>query len=154
MGFQSSKSILGIFIVLITFVNLSFAQDNFINKHMKEYSNDENFTSINFSLSGQMAKGMIEEMKSEMGEMGDQFMGLIKNLSSLNVLTTEKDAQKHYEKALAIMKKEKYQPLMTVKEGKSTGVNIMAKEGSNGIEEVLVLVNDDDDFVLVCFSGK
>jgi len=147
------KTIIGIFIVLLSFASTSQAQNNFINNHMKKYMDDDNFTSLNFSMSGSLAKDILKDIQKDMGEMDGKFMDLIKNLSRMNLLTTEKKAREHYTSALAIMKKENYKPLMSIKEGKSTGVNIMAKEGKEGIEEVLLLVNDDEDFVLICFSG-
>jgi hypothetical protein len=147
------KTIIGIFIVLISFATTSQAQNNFISNHMNKYMNDDSFTSLNFSMSGSLAKSILEDIQKDMEGVDGKFMDLIKNLSQMNLLTTEKQAKKHYTSVLEIMKKENYKPLMTLKEGKSTGVNIMAREGKEGIEEVLLLVNDDDDFVLICFSG-
>ena len=72
----------------------------------------------------------------------------------MTLLTTEKQTQKHYDAAMALIKKGKYVPLMTIKEGKSSGMNILIREGENGVQEVLMLAGGEDDFVLISFSDK
>ena len=59
-------------------------------------------------MSDYLGNEIIKEIQADMGDIGGKFMGLIKNLSQLNVLTTEKEAKKHYDRTLAILKKEKY----------------------------------------------
>lgn len=150
------KLIIGIFIATISifssFSNTIQAQNNFIEKHLKAATQSEDFTSINLSLSGSLANEIMKDIKKDLGKMEGKFFDLIKNLTELHVLTTEKDAKKHYDEALALIKKDKFTPLMTVKEGDELGVNILTREGKNGIDEVLLLVGEKDEFVLVSFS--
>lgn len=146
------KTIFGIFIIIASFISNAQAQENFIQKHLKSQTESKDFTSISMSLSSGLAEEILKDIQADLGaEKG--WLDLIKNLTQLQVLTTEKQSQKYYQTTLALIQKENYKSLMSVKEGGETGVNIVAKEGRNGIEEILVLVGEKDEFVLVCFSG-
>ncbi|MFT5646861.1 MAG: hypothetical protein ACI976_001547 [Aureispira sp.] len=148
------KTIIGIIIAIASFTTVVQAQDNFIETHMKAYTNNEDFTSINLSLSNVLSLEMLKDIRKELGDAEEQFGKLIKNLSKMTLLTTEKQTQKHYDAAMALIKKGKYVPLMTIKEGKSSGMNILIREGENGVQEVLMLAGGEDDFVLISFSDK
>jgi hypothetical protein len=148
------KTIIGIIIAIASFTTVVQAQDNFIETHMKAYTDNEDFTSINLSLSNVISLEMLKDIRKELGEADEQFGKLIKNLSKMTLLTTEKQTQKHYNAAMALIKKDKYVPLMTVKEGKSSGMSILIREGKKGVEEVLMLAGGEDDFVLISFSGR
>ncbi|BDS12027.1 DUF4252 domain-containing protein [Aureispira anguillae] len=148
------KTIFGIFIAVFCLVGSIQAQSNFIEKHMKEYQQNDDFTSINVSLSNLISKEMLNDIRKELGDLDSKFSELIKNLSQMTLLTTEKQTQKHYEKAMALIKKGNYKPLMRVKEGKNSGMSIMVKESTKGVEEVLMLAGGEDDFVLISFSDR
>lgn len=148
------KTIIGIFIVVLSFINVSSAQSNFITKHMKEYMNSDDFTTINLSLSGSLAKEILNDIGKDLGTAKKELAHFAKNLSQMNLLMTEKKSQDLYKNALSILKKEKYKPMMVVKEGKEAGINIMTRESSKGIEEVLFLIGGDEEFVVLCLSGK
>lgn len=148
------KTIIGIIITIASFTTFVQAQDNFIETHMKAYVNDEDFTSINLSLSNLLSLEMVEEIRKELGEVDKQFGKIIENLSKMTLLTTEKQPQKHYNEAMALIKKGKYVPLITVKEGKNSGMSILIREGKKGVQEVLMLGGGEEDFVLISFSGK
>ncbi len=148
------KTIIGIIIVIASFSTFVQAQDNFIETHMKAYTNNEDFTSINVSLSNLLSLEMLKDIRKELGDADEQFGKLIKNLSKMTLLTTEKQTQKLYNEAMALIKKDKYVPLMTVKEGKNSGMSILVREGKKGVQEVLMLAGGEDDFVLISFSDK
>ncbi|WMX16851.1 MULTISPECIES: DUF4252 domain-containing protein [unclassified Aureispira] len=148
------KTIIAIFIVIASFSFTMQAQNNFIEKHMKAYLNDDHFTSMNFALSNLLSKEMLKEIQAELGKAEHKFAKLIKNLSKMTLLMTEKQPQQYYKETMALIKKNKYMPLMTVKEGKSGGMNILVREGKKGVEEVLMLAGGEDDFVLISFSNK
>lgn len=148
------KTIIGIIIAIASFTTFAQAQDNFIETHMKAYTDDKDFTSINLSLSNLISLEMVKDIRKELGEVDEQFGKLIKNLSKMTLLTTEKQTQKHYNAAMAWIKEDKYVPLMTVKEGKNSGMSILIRESKKGVEEVLMLAGGEDDFVLISFSGR
>lgn len=148
------KTIIGIIIAIASFTTFAQAQDNFIETHMKAYTDDKDFTSINLSLSNLISLEMVKDIRKELGEVDEQFGKLIENLSKMTLLTTEKQTQKHYNAAMAWIKEDKYVPLMTVKEGKNSGMSILIRESKKGVEEVLMLAGGEDDFVLISFSGR
>lgn len=148
------KTIIGIIIAIASFTTYTQAQDNFIETHMKAYTDNEDFTSINLSLSNVISLEMVKDIRKELGAVDEQFGKLIENLSKMTLLTTEKHTQKHYNEAMSLIKKDKYVPLMAVKEGKNSGMSILIREGKKGVQEVLMLAGGEDDFVLISFSGK
>ena len=148
------KTIIGIIIAIASFTTFAQAQDNFIETHMKAYTDDKDFTSINLSLSNLISLEMVKDIRKELGAVDEQFGKLIENLSKMTLLTTEKQTQQHYNEAMAWIKKDKYVPLMTVNEGKNSGMSILIRESKKGVEEVLMLAGGEDDFVLISFSGR
>lgn len=148
------KTIIGIIIAIASFTTCTQAQDNFIETHMKAYTDNEDFTSINLSLSNVISLEMVKDIRKELGAVDEQFGKLIENLSKMTLLTTEKQTQKHYNEAMSLIKKDKYVPLMAVKEGKNSGMSILIREGKKGVQEVLMLAGGEDDFVLISFSGR
>lgn len=148
------KTIIGIIITIASFTTFVQAQDNFIETHMKAYTNDANFTSINLSLSNVISVEMLKDIRKELGEADEKFGKLIKNLSQMTLLTTEKQTQKYYNEAMAWIKKGKYVPLISVKEGKNSGMSILIREDKKGVKEVLMLAGGAEDFVLISFSGR
>lgn len=148
------KTIIGIFMTVCCFTTFIQAQDNFIETHMKSYQDDDNFTSINVSLSSLISKEMLKDLKKEMGSLDNKFAELVKNLNKMTLLTTEKSTQLHYNNALSLIKKDKYTPLMKVKEGKNSGMSILVKETVKGVKEVLMLLGGEDNFMLISFSDK
>lgn len=148
------KTIIGIFMIVSCLATAMQAQDNFIEKHMKAYQEDEDFTSIDVSLSNLLSTEMLKDIQKELGDMEGKFAKLIKNLSQMTLLTTDKGAQAHYDRALSLIKKSSYTSLMTVKKGKNAGMNILVKERGKKVEEVLMLAGGKDDFVLISFSDR
>jgi len=148
------KTIIGIIIAIASFTTFVQAQDNFIETHMKAYTDNDDFTSINVSLSNLISVEMLKDIRKELGEVDKKFGKLIENLNKMTLLMTEKQTQKHYNEAMAWIKKDKYVPLIKIKEGKNAGMSIMVREDKKGVQEVLMLAGGEDDFVLISFSGK
>lgn len=146
------KTIIAILAFSLSMIQFAQAQNsNFVTKHMKAYMDDDDFTSINMSLSGSLAKDILNDL--EIDGIDKKMNKWIKNLKQFHVLITEKNTKKHYENVLAIIKKEAYKPLMSIKSD-GEGVRVVAKETKKGIEEVLLVVGGEDDFVVVSFSGN
>lgn len=80
---------------------------------------------------------------------------VIKNLTGLKILTTEKDMAKNYAVALEMLTNQGkvYEELMSVKD-KSENVKMFTRETNGVIKELVILVGGKTDFVLMGFSGK
>lgn len=147
------KTIIGILLVMISFTSLN-AQRNFIEKHLKDCQEDDNFTSINISLSGALSSEMLKDVREELGSLDSKLSEVIKDLKKMTLLTTEKQTHKYYEKVQALIKKDTYTPLIKIKEGKNSGMSVLVKESKEGVKEVLMLAGGQENFLLICFSDQ
>lgn len=123
-----------------TFAN---AQD-FVVDFQKKYEKDAEFSIVNitskmFQLIGAMAS---EEEQS-----------IISDLSGLRVLTTERDALRHYKNAITMIEKTNYEELISVEEGKEK-VRMFTQEKDRMISSLLILTKDENEFTLIGISGN
>lgn len=142
-------------LTLILFCSISISpligQLDAINQFFETHRSDEDFTQIN--ISPKMFE-MFANMDTET-EMDDETMEMIKSLTGLKILTTEKTPRKFYNEFLAKVETTSYEELMTIRDGDSD-VKFLVKDeqGGNIVNELLLLVGGEDDFVLMSFSGK
>lgn len=127
----------------------SYAQTDAIDRFFESYQDDENFTMVYVSpkMFEMFAKVAGDELDLEMKE-------LVKDLKGLKVLKTEKNAAAIYKSALAKIPTNEYELLMTARD-EGQNVKILTKtKGDDIIEELLLLVGGDDEFILVSFMGN
>jgi len=140
-------------LVIISLISLApmFGQLDAINQFFEDHRNDEDFTQIN--ISPKMFE-MFANMDTE-NEMDDETMEMIKSLKGLKILTTEKTPRKYYNEFISKVQTSDYEELMTIRDGDSD-VKFMIKDsdGGNLVNELLLLVGGDSDFVLMSFAGK
>lgn len=80
---------------------------------------------------------------------------VVSDMGSLSILAAEnlKNAKSVYEEAQNVVKKTDLEELLTVRDGNDK-VQIWAKDETDNISELLMLVGDAEAFVLISFSGK
>jgi Domain of unknown function (DUF4252) len=126
---------------------LAFAQNN-LNDFISKYSGKSGFTSVNIS------PKMMHLVSSL--DMSDADMQAIKDVTSMQVLVHEGDADKAndlYSEASKNIGND-YDELMAVKEDE-TDLKILAKPSDPGyVKDLLIVGRDGDDFVLVNINGK
>jgi len=144
------KNILLIMFLGMTMIGSVFGQDP-ITEFFEKYRNDETFTQVN--ISPKMFE-MIASMDSE-NEMDADTKEMIQSLKGLKILTTETTPRKFYEEFTSKVSLSSYEELMTVKDGDSN-VSFLVKDsdGGNIVNELLLLVGGQEDFVLMSFAGK
>ncbi len=135
---------------LLSLSSLS-AQADAIGQFFEKYSNNSEFTQINIS-------PKMFEMFSQMdknSEMDDETQEMIKSLKGLKILTTESNPRQYYKEFISKVNTTDYEELMTIRDGDSD-VKFLVKDsdGGNIVNELLLLVGGDDDFVLMSFVGK
>ncbi len=140
-------------LILITFLGLSSltAQLDAINQFFEDYRNNEEFTQINISPKMfEMFANMDEDL-----DMDAETKEMIQSLTGLKILTTETNPKKYYKEFLSKVETASYEELMTIRDGNSD-VKFLVKDsdGGNIVNELLLLVGGDDDFVLMSFAGK
>ena len=91
--------------------------------------------------------------KIEVEEMDEDVRAVIKDLRGLRVMTTDIDPLSHYKALSSKLKFSEYEELMKIRD-EGTNVRIMIKEANDKINELLLLIGGEDDFVLISFVGN
>lgn len=144
------KKIICLSLLCLMLIGYAQAQTSAITKFYQKYENDENFTVVYVS---QHMFGLFADLEVE-DEEDKMVMDILKDLKGLHILVTEKDAARYYKESIALVKDPAYEVLMKVRE-EDTNVQFFVKKQGKIIEELLLLVQDDnDEFVLMSIVGK
>ncbi len=135
------KNIL-IILIFTFFSTIIFGQESVKNFYNK-YQNLDNVTSV--KVQGWMIKTVLS--------VTDDFNGddLIKKVTKLRVLVIEDGtlvSKKDFNTLVLEAKTEAFEDLMTIREG-MTNVRFMIKENDKKIQNLLVLISDNEEFVLI-----
>jgi hypothetical protein len=137
-------------LILFCFVGAMAAQSNAIDKYFNQYKDDDRFTMVYVSPKMiQMAAQIAEEsVDAELTEM-------LQDLKGLKILKTDVNPMAFYEEAKKKINTSEFEELMTVRD-KGQNVQILVKDQDNGniVNELLLLVGGEDEFVLLSFVGK
>ena len=142
---------LSLLLLLFAFINVASAQQVAINKFFDKYADNTDFTQVN--ISPKMFE-LFAQMDSDT-EMDSETLEMVKSLKGLKILTTDKNTRAIYKEFTSTVGMDSYEELMTIRDGDSD-VKFLVKdsEGSNIVNELLLLVGGDNNFVLMSFNGK
>jgi len=141
--------------IIITFVLACFAlslqgQNDAITQYFEKYRDDDRFTmvSINKKMFELIANVAEEDVDAEILEM-------LQEMDGLKILTTEDNSRGFYEEAVSKFNTSEYEELMTVRD-KDQDIQFLVKDQQSGkvVNELLLLVGGEDDFVMLSFVGK
>ena len=126
------------------------AQDGIV-RYFEKYMDNDDFTVVYFS---PKMFSMVSKLAAEDEDI-DEIKEVISDLKGLRILTAEKNAVKYYEEATRAFDKSDYEVLMTVR-SEDDNVNFYVKDSNGGdiVEELLLIVNSDEEFVLLSLVGK
>jgi hypothetical protein len=142
------NKIFSLLVVLFLAVSAN-AQVDAIDRFFETYQDDDNFTMV--YVSPKMFK-MFAKVAGD--ELDAELQSLVKDLKGLKVLRTDKDPTSVYKSALAKLPTDEYELLMTTRD-EGQNVKILTKTKSDDvIEELLLLVGGNDEFILVSFIGN
>lgn len=144
-----------LFLGLFSFSNLQ-AQSNAIDKYFQQYVDDDRFTVVYISskLFELIGKLDVDGLDFEDKE-AEAVMDIAKDLKGLRVLVAEEDAMALYKEAKQKINTKEYEILMTVRDKDGDNVEFLVKEDANNvINELLLMVGGEDEFVLLSFVGK
>lgn len=152
--------------VLACFGLGGFAQ-NFVEEFEMRYADDKNFSVVNISSKMfEMIAMMADDKKADStsdtkvryqisanGELDVQ--KIVSKLTGMKVLTADVDARKYYDAAVEALVKNKsvYDELMNVKE-KKQWVRMYTREKKGTISELVMVILDENEFVLIGFTGE
>lgn len=146
------KYLLTFMIATFSFIGISQAQEDAITKYFNKYVDDENFTVVYLSpkLFELLGKLKIEDLDDKEAEA---VLEVVNDLKSLRVLTTEVNGKNYYDEAVKLINTKEYETLMTVRDD-NENVNFLVKENDSIINELLLLVGGEEEFVMVSFVGE
>ncbi len=124
-----------------------FGQVDAIDKYFSKYQEDESFTVVYVSAKMfQMVTKVLDENENQ------DIKDLISGIKRLKVLKTEVDPLTRYKEAIATINTSEYEVLMTVKD-EGQNVRLLTKDNGDIINELLLLVGGNEEFVLLSFVG-
>lgn len=142
------KYLFSTIIIALFAVGSAFGQDNAIEKYFEKYLDDERFSMVYVSPKMfQMVNTVIE------GELDEEITDVIKDLRGLRILKTDIDAKNFYKEAKNKIDTKEYEILMTARD-EGQKIEFLTKESNDIIDELLLLVGEEDQFVLMSFIGK
>lgn len=141
--------------ILITFILACIAfsvqaQNDAITKYFNQYRDDDRFTMISIN------KKMFELIANVAEEdVDDEVMEMLSEMDGLKILTTDQNPKAFYNEAISKINTNEYEELMTVRE-KDQNIQFLVKDQKDGkiVNELLLLVGGEDDFVMLSFVGK
>ena len=143
------KKILMIAIAALIGVTGLNAQNDAIDRFFEQYQNDENFTMVYVSpkMFQLVAKVATEELDQDLNDV-------VSNLKGLKVLKTEVNPLQVYKEANNKIDTKDYELLLTARD-QGQNVNFFTKTSGNDdvVEELLLLVGGENEFVLLSFVG-
>ena len=125
-----------------------FSQVDAIAKYFSKYQEDTDFTVV--YISPKMFE-MISKLAEE--EIEPEVQAIIRDLKGLRVLTTEKNPMRYYNEVTETLNLKSYEELMTIRDGNSN-VRFLIKSKNDLVEELLLLVGSEEEFVMISFVGK
>lgn len=129
------------------------AQSRAIQRFHEKYKDDGKYLSV--CIEGGLLK-WISDIDTDDKEAGD-FLKAISGLKSINLYKINRHESKLNEDFLRTfikdIHKEKFEELMTVRDG-DTHIDFLIKENKGKISDLLMMVDEMDEFFLLTFSGE
>ncbi len=136
------KLVLFVFVVSLA---LTAGAQNFVECFRQKYGEREDFTVVNISQKMLQMVALAADEKDQ---------ALLKNLTGLKVITTEKQPEVYYTDAIKMLteKEGNMEELMSVKE-KEEDVRMFTREEKGIVSELVIIVKEKANFVLIGITG-
>ncbi len=145
---------LTIFLVAFLGWSVNAQSQDAISKYFESHMDDDNFTVVYISakMFDMLGKLEIEELEDEEAQA---VLDVVKDMRGLRVLTTDVNPRKFYDEAKSKINTSEYEVLMTVRD-EGDNVQFLIKDSGDMeiINELLLLVGGEDEFVMVSFVGN
>jgi len=140
-----------LFLLILTLSILSGSAQDFASRFLRTCGEDSTLTCISIS-----PKMMDEVLKSkDDNEDVEKMMDIISDLKSMQILTSKKNSQIHFEKAKRMLEKNanRYIPFASYREGTENCQISIRKKGET-IIELVMLQKKEDRFRIINFTGN
>jgi len=135
-------------IVMVAVPFYSFAQQQIIQTFYQKYMEYDNVTDVHLD-------GWVLKLASHFS--GDETAErLLEKITNLRVMVMENGnlvSKADYKKLLKDLQKDRFSELMNIREG-TQKVDFYIREQKDAITNVIILVNDTDEFVLLSLEGN
>ena len=154
------KNLKFLFIALLMgVVSSAYAQTtnvSAIDKYFQKYVEDDRFTVVYISSKLLNMFGKLDIKNMEMDDAQTKaIIELASELEGIRILVAEENASFFNKTANTKINTKEYEVLMTVRDKDETNVDFLIKDdGNKMINELLLLVGGEDEFVLMSFVGK
>lgn len=141
------KNILSILGFLCLFISLSQAQSKNIESFYDQYAKDENVTNVTI-------KGWLLDIATQFTDDADS-KEVLSKITKLRVLVMENGnpvTKKDFNKLKRDIQKDDFEELLQIRD-EGSHVDFYIREEGDLITNVLMLVNDEDEFVLLSLEG-
>lgn len=131
------------------------AQADAISKYFDQYIDDDRFTSVYishklFKMIQKIDLQGIDDIDEAEAKMA---MEVLDQLKGLRILTTEEEPLKFYKEVTKSLNTDEYDLLLSVKD-KGENVRIWTRDKGDIINELLLLVGGDGEFVMLSLLGN
>ena len=130
--------------------SIIFAQNNTFKSLFDKYENEDDVTIVSIS------KSMFNMIPGNISKGNVDITNILPKIESLLIITSEKSKVKEkmsLEFKSLIDKNKDYEELMRIRDGKSNVIFNARKKG-NTINELIMFINDDADFVAIQILGN
>ena len=134
----------------IMFISLAVSAQDFVTRFLDKREPDAHLICVSVS-----PKMMQEVLKIDVVEENNDLLNMISNLKSMQMLTSEVEGAKYFKEALGILDKnsERFK-IFGSYDGNSENYRTMVRKRKNEIVELVMLVNDNNKFVVINFTGN
>lgn len=139
------------FVLILTFILgvSAYAQSNAVDRLFNKFSGNEHVTEVNISAKMFSLFGYIDADTKEDQETLDA----LKGIKSLYLMSTENKEEADKMRATAKhIRKDNFEPLMTVKDG-NDDIEFLIQEKDGTVSELLMLVDSDSNFLVMSLTG-
>lgn len=140
-------------ILLLLGGSMAIAQSRAVDKFHERYKDDGNYISLR--IDGGLLK-LISGVDTNDEETGD-LLRAIGGLESINMYKIDRHESALDENNIRTLRKdirkEKFEELMVVRDG-DAHIDFMVKENKGKISDLLMMVDEMDEFILLTFSGE
>ena len=138
-------------VICLLSINMVYAQNNTFKSLFEKYENEDDVTIISIS------RAMFNMMSGSSINTGNvDLKNIAPKIESLLIITSDKSAMKEkmaLEFKSVIDKNKDYEELMRIRDGKSN-VIFNAKKKGNIVNELIMFVNDENEFVAIQILGN
>lgn len=148
---------IGLIVALVVAPMALWAQSNAVTDFQEKYKNDRDASYV--EISGNLFKflGSIKDADNDDIDPDLEALSRIaEGLESMQILSIDKYktdvAEGDIDALKGALKREKYESLMSIKEGRQT-VNFMAQGQENELRNMLIVIDQKEEFVLISIDG-